>query len=165
MTDYLLTGSDKEEALSRAYVEAIAASAGYTTATRNLDRDGVDLQINAGGRMRPCLDVQLKATINLGEVSDGRFRYPLKLRNYDLLRAPTAVPRILILLSLPRDETEWMTVTAQELVIRRCAYWVNLKGFSESKNTTSVTIDVPDKDRFDVDALKQLMESARNGAV
>ena len=65
MTDALLTTSDREEVLSCVYVRAIAARAGYTTSTRSLDRDGVDLQIQAGGAMRPALDVQLKATVNL----------------------------------------------------------------------------------------------------
>ncbi len=167
MTDHLLTAADKEEALSRAYVEAIAASAGYTTAVRNLDRDGVDLQINAGGLMRPSLDLQLKATINLGSASQGVYRYPLQRRNYDLLRLPTVVPRILVLLSLPPDESQWMSVTPEELVIRKCAYWVSLQGYRETDNTTSVTITIPEQNRFDVAALRRLMDGARNtnGAV
>ena len=167
MTDHILYATHKEEALSRAYVEAVAASAGYTTAVRNLDVDGVDLQINAGGLMRPCLDLQLKATINLGVASDGQYRYPLKRRNYDLLRLPTVVPRILVLLSLPPDESQWMSVTPEELVIRKCAYWVSLQGYRETDNTTSVTITVPEQNRFDVAALQRLMDGARNrnGAV
>ncbi len=117
--------------------------------------------------MRPCLDLQLKATINLGAASDGQYRYPLKRRNYDLLRLPTVVPRILVLLSLPPDESQWMSVTPEELVIRKCAYWVSLQGYRETDNTTSVTITVPEQNRFDVAALQRLMDRARNrnGAV
>ena len=65
MTDALLTSNDEEEALSRVYVQAVAARAGYVTSKCDLDRDGVDLRIHAGGDMRPALDLQLKATINL----------------------------------------------------------------------------------------------------
>ena len=38
MTDALLTSPDQEEALSRVYVHAIAAHAGYVTASNDLDR-------------------------------------------------------------------------------------------------------------------------------
>ena len=104
MTDVLLSTTDREEALSRAYVQTIAAGAGYVVGDMDFDRDGVDITVKAGGGMRPCLDIQLKATINLGSVHAGAFRYALKRRNYDLLRIPTQTPRILVLLDLPRDE-------------------------------------------------------------
>ena len=67
MSDAILAQTDKEEALSRAYAAAIAAGAGYTLAAQDFDRDGVDVQFRAGGTMRPSLDIQLKATINLTE--------------------------------------------------------------------------------------------------
>ena len=60
MHDQPLTEADQKEALSRAYVAAVAARAGYTTTTTNPDRDGIDLRIQASGRFRPALDVQLK---------------------------------------------------------------------------------------------------------
>jgi hypothetical protein len=63
--DRLLETTDREEALSRAYLHAVAAGAGYAVATSDFDRDGIDCEIKAGGRMRPSLGVQLKATINL----------------------------------------------------------------------------------------------------
>ncbi len=50
------------EALSRAYVSAIAAHAGYTVGRPEPDRDSVDLSLSAGGAMRPQIDIQLKAT-------------------------------------------------------------------------------------------------------
>ncbi len=73
MTDSLLASTDIEEALSRVYVQAVAARAGYTTADYSQDRDGIDMLIRAGGKMRPAIDIQLKATINLGNPSNGFF--------------------------------------------------------------------------------------------
>ena len=64
MVDTLLSKADKEEELSRIYARAVAAGAGYVTSVPEYDRDGVDLQIRAGGHMRPAIDLQLKATIN-----------------------------------------------------------------------------------------------------
>lgn len=165
MIDSLLASTDREEALSRAYVAAVTAGAGYVTAEMNFDRDGVDLQINAGGSMRPSLGVQLKATINLGVAGDGEFRLPLKRRNYDLLRGPTMIPRILVVLDLPRLEADWLNVTIEQLTMRRCSYWVSLAGFAETENKESVTIPIPEKNLFDVGALRILMEQARTGAV
>lgn len=165
MPDSLLTDNDREEELSRAYVQAIAAMAGYMTAEFKPDRDGTDVQIRAGGSMRPSLDIQLKATINLEPSKDGKFSYSLKKRNYDLLREPTMVPNILVLLALPATEAEWLTVSAEQLILRRCAYWASLKGLPESQNKDTVTIYINDTYRFDVEGLKALMERARTGAV
>ena len=145
MADVLLTGPDQEEALSRAYAYAVTARAGYVTAVPELDRDGVDLRIHAGGAMRPALDLQLKATVNLGESHDGHFRFPLKRRNYDLLRIETQTPRLLVVLDLPRDEHEWMTITTDELVLRRRAYWLNLKGYEETANESPSRSESPVK--------------------
>jgi hypothetical protein len=131
----------------------------------DFDRDGVDVQIRAAGHMRPSIDVQLKATINLGAPLEGHFRFPLKRRNYDLLREQTMVPRILVALGLPTNHTDWLTVTQEELILRRCAYWANLAGLPETQNRESVTIRVQDKNRFDVDALRALMNRARTGSV
>lgn len=163
--DALLTTADKEDALSRAYAHAVAARAGYTTAWLDFDRDGVDLQINAGGAMRPALGIQLKATINLGNPNDGYFRFPLKINNYELLRIDTQVPRVLVVLDLPRDQSRWLTITPDELVLRRSAYWMSLKGHEESANQTSVTVSIPQNQLFDVDALHRLMEQSRSGSI
>ncbi len=165
MADRLLAGSDRAEALSRAYVQAIAAGAGYVVAMMDFDRDGVDLQIHAGGAMRPALGLQLKATGNLGEVAQGAFRFPLKRRNYDMLRIPTQTPRLLIVLDLPKDEADWLQVTAEQMVLRRCAYWVSLNGLPDTDNKESVTVDVPIAQRFDVDALRALMGQSRTGTI
>ena len=163
--DQLLAPTDREEALSRAYLQAVAAGAGYVVASLDFDRDGIDCEIKAGGRMRPSLGIQLKATIHLGDVQEGHYRYPLKRRNYDLLREPTQTPRVLVVLALPTDEAEWLTVTEAELVLRRCAYWVSLADAPESENQTSVTVSLPELQRFDVSALRALMDQSRTGGI
>ena len=134
MSDTLMATTDREEALSRAYISAVTAVAGYVTALQDFDRDGVDVQIRAGGDMRPSLDIQLKATINLGVAVDGVFRFPLKRRNYDLLREMTMIPRILVVLDLPKDAADWLTVSSDQLIMRRCAYWASLAGLKETEN-------------------------------
>ena len=163
MSDELLSTADQEEELSRLYARAVAARAGYTTAVPEPDRDGVDLRIQAGGAMRPAIDLQLKATINLGDSKDGQFRFPLKKRNYDLLIEPTQTPRLLMVLDLPDDEEQWMTISAESLILRRRAFWANLAGNDERTNVSSVTISIPTTNVFDVEGLRRLMDQSRNG--
>ena len=165
MTDNRLTRADREEALSRAYVQAVAAGAGYIVATMDFDRDGVDVEIKAGGAMRPSIGLQLKATINLGEAKDGAFRFPLKRRNYDALRIPTQAPRLLVVLGLPPTEEDWLTVTHDNLILRRCAYWASLAGAPETDNETSVTVSIDITHRLDTEALRALMEQSRTGTI
>ncbi len=165
MVDDLLTVQDQEEALSRVYAHAVAARAGYTTSEPSFDRDGVDLSVQAGGAMRPAVDLQLKATKRLGSARDGFYRYPLRRRNYDLLITETQTPRLLVVLDLPEDEAQWMSLTEERLILRRCAYWVNLKGQPESSNTQSVTVQIPTGNIFDVEQLRTLMERSRTGSL
>ena len=165
MQDTLLTAADREEALSKAYAHSVAASAGYSTAIYDYDRDGVDIRIQAGGSMRPAIELQLKATINLGEPNNGFFHFPLKRRNYDLLRIETQTPRLLVVLDLPRDESQWMTITREELVLRRCAYWLDLRGQVERSNQDNITVYIPEGNLFDVLALTRLMEQSRRGRI
>jgi hypothetical protein len=161
----VLSDADIEEALSVAYVQAVAAGAGYTVAKSDFDRSGVDATVEAGEAMCPKLDLQLKATINLGEPKGGAYRYPCPLKNYNHLRVPTQTPRLLVVLNLPSERAEWLEVGADELVMRRCAYWVSLQGAPETENEASVTVSLPIQNRLDVEALKKLMEQSRTGKI
>ena len=165
MTDALMTDTDQKEALSIVYSRAVAARAGYVTASYDLDRDGVDLRIQAGCGMRAALELQLKATVNLGVPKDGYFRFPLKRRNYDLLRIETQTPRLLVVLDLPSKKDQWVTITEDELVLRRRAYWLNLKGYEETENLSIITVRIPTKNVFDVENLQSLMEQSREGRI
>ncbi len=115
--------------------------------------------------MRPAIDLQLKATRNLSASQGGQHRFALKRRNYDLLRLDVQTPRVLVVLDLPDDESEWMTMTACELVLRRRAYWLSLHGWAETDNRVSVTVGIPTENVFDVENLGALMERSRRGAV
>ena len=165
MADSLLSEQDREEGLSLAYAYTVTKRAGYATAVYEPDRDGVDLRIQAGGGMRPAIELQLKATVSLGEPLDGYYRFPLKVRNYDLLRIETQTPRLLVVLDLPRDENDWVTITEGELILRRRAYWVNLKGYEETANRTSVTVPIPTGNVFNVESLRHLMDQSRRGRI
>ncbi len=162
--DALLSPTDKEGLLCELYVNAVATISGYTVAKGNLDKDGVDVTISAGGEARPKIDVQCKATFNL-EWKQECASFPLPIRNYDLLRCAVQTPRLLVVLDLPESEADWLTIGADELVLRKCAYWLSLSGAGESTNSTSKTVTLPAKNRFDAGALRVLMEQSRTGTI
>lgn len=160
-TDNLLTIPDQQERLSMAYAYAVAARAGYSTAFYDLDRDGIDLRIQAGGELRPALEFQLKATINLRATDAETFHFRLPVRNYNLLRIQTLTPRLLLVLDLPSDEQQWLTITEDALVMRRSAYWLNLRDWDPTDNTDNITVAIPKENLFDVAGLQILMELSR----
>jgi len=165
MEDAILWRNDRAEQLSRVYVQALAAGAGYTTATPSVDRDSIDIELHAGGRKRPKLDIQLKATADLGAAIENAYRFPLSVKNYNDLRADTMVPRILVILALPKSEDEWLAVKAEEMILRRCAYWRSLAGEPETENKSSIAVSIPVGNRLDIHGLRSLMDRARTGAV
>lgn len=163
--DALLSEYDVESALSIAYVHAIAGHAGYTCGPPpGEDRDSIDIQVSAGGRMRPKIDIQLKACINFKKLQSGEFSYPLKAKNYNDLREVTQTPRILVVLDLPREREEWLLTSTDNLVIRKSAYWVSLRDKPEAQ-TESISVRIPSTNVFDVPTLKLLMEQSRSGRI
>ena len=57
--------NQQKEQFSRAYVQAVAAAAGFATYIPDVDDDSIDMGIAAGGkesRRRPRLELQLKCT-------------------------------------------------------------------------------------------------------
>ena len=115
--------------------------------------------------MRPQLALQLKATTRLHLMGDGlRFSFRLKKAHYDLLRSPAQVPRLLVVLDMPEDENEWMTMTDNGLLLSRKAYWQDLKDKPEIDGD-SVSVHIPTENVFDVEAVRDLMERSRIGSL
>ena len=97
-------------------------------------------------------------------MSDEFIRYPLKLKNYNELRKQkTLVPKILIVVLIPDNLSEWVNQSETELCMRRCGYWMSLKGQPETQNTESVTVYLPRQQLFTVKALKDIMQQIETG--
>lgn len=164
MTDALLTSADQKEGLSFVYTKALAVRAGYSVSIPSPDRDSVDLRIQAGGAYRPALDLQLKATGRLGMPREGFLSFRLPIKNYKDLCVETQTPRLLVVLELPHDESWWMTVTKEKLVLRRRAYWLSLqRDHKEITDQKTVTVYIPEQNVLGVDTLRELMEQSRAG--
>lgn len=150
-----------KEQFSIAYLRAIAAVAGFSVARPSVDDDSIDLTLSArsqDGYLRaPKLDVQLKCTEKTFR-NDGFLHFRLPKKNYDDLRQDSLTPRILVVLIVPGDDIKgWLEQTEDALVLRRCAYWLSLKGSPAAKNR-SKTVRIPRSKVFTVNRLKTIMQ-------
>lgn len=159
----MLSPNDIKEELSLAYVRAIASRAGFSIEEIRKDRDSVDLKVCARGLLAedavltsPELAIQLKATV-LEPLPSDEFSFVLSRKNYDDLSAPSLVPRILVVFVLPEDERQWLSLTEESLILRRCAYWLSLRGAAPTSNETSQTVRLSRGRTFDLDTLRDLL--------
>jgi len=60
-------------------------------------------------------------------------------------------------LFLPRDAQEWLNHSKDELALRKCAYWVSLRGAPDTMNSTSVMVRIPKDQAFSPASLKEIM--------
>ncbi|NJL78077.1 MAG: DUF4365 domain-containing protein [Richelia sp. RM2_1_2] len=155
----------QKEEFSYAYIYAVVSAAGYSCqiASRPMDIGGIDIIISGEEKeftlYPPRLEVQVKSTSTA--VIDNEFvRYPLKLKNYNELRkSKTLVPKILVVVLLPDNPEEWVNQSEEELCLRRCGYWLSLKGQPETQNRESVTVYLPCQQLFTVSAVKNIMDT------
>jgi len=84
--------------------------------------------------------------------------YALTVPHYDKLRtAEIAAPRLLVVLRLPPAAEEWLQITEEALVAKRCAYWVSLSGAEPSDNSKNQTVYVPRMNLLSPQGLTALM--------
>jgi hypothetical protein len=104
--------------------------------------------------------LQLKCTA--GDATRGtHIVYRLDRKNYDDLRlTDLVVPRLLVVVLVPSDEQRWLTQTEEELILRRCAYWMSLSGREGTRNRGKVTVHLPRENRLSVQVLRDLMKRA-----
>lgn len=140
-----------------------------TTATHDFDH-GIDVTLHQLTRRSKKvvltgfrLDIQAKSTVT-ARICAKFIKYDLNVKNYDDLRDPRVpVPRILVLLVLPKSEPEWTTQDEEALILRRCAYWTSLKGAKPMRNRRSVRITLQRSNVFSIDSLLKMMERVRKG--
>jgi hypothetical protein len=168
----VLSENNRKAELSYACLHAVAAAAGFACGPthRHLDASSVDAQVDVRERLDPnatltdfSLQFQLKATSATLPLIDGRLSYALDVSQYDKLRSTAvSIPRIVVLMVLPGDSEDWLSVSAEELVARHCARWASLYGAPKTANTSTATV------RFSVDRLltpRALREIARRVAI
>lgn len=161
----MLTTELKKEQLSIVFMHALASKAGFSVGKPPVDNDSVDLVVFADGKIdatsrlsSPRIEVQLKASSTIQE-NEGKFHFQLDKKNYEDLCGETALPRLLVFLNLPTQEDEWLTVGADELILKKAAYYLSLSG-AEAITSNSKVVHIPKANQLTVDSLINLMLKA-----
>jgi hypothetical protein len=150
-----------------AYVQTIAAGAGFGVqiSGASMDGVGVDLtvcQLPPSRRRARELHIQVKCSS--GDLEAEAVVVDLPIKNYDELREEGAqVPLVLVVVIVPEEPEEWIHQTEEQLVARRCAWWVSLVGQPARANRTEVRVRVPRTQIFTPDALRAIMERVAAG--
>ena len=157
---------DRQEAISLAYIHAVAAMCGMTHSVRSKDY-GIDISLHEVGRRVDRfsetgmqLDLQVKSTSSVIETATAIY-YDLTRQAYDDLRFPTDRHRILAVYILPSDERQWLRQTHAKLELRNCMYWLSLRKRPAVRNKRSVRIAIPKRQLFTVAALGAIMDRIR----
>ncbi len=166
-----LPENDIKEALSIAYVQAVCGMAGCLYGTDSKDY-GFDITIKdvvkrKGGKCCPSgynLDVQIKATTDY-QINETCIKYGLRNKNYnDLADSSPGTPRILIVLVLPQEKESWLVQDIDSLIMKKCAYWICLKGQERKANeNSSTTIEIPIENIFSVAKLCEIVTIIKKG--
>jgi hypothetical protein len=164
-----MTRNHQQEALTRVYIQAVAARCGMSVSYRDYDY-GIDVTLHdiqhQGGEYTETgwkLDIQAKSIVN-PRMTRNAVHYDLRVETYEALRRETiGMPRILVLFILPQDEKAWLDLTEEALLIRKAAYWLSLEGMNPTPNKSMVRIEIPRRNLFSPTGLRGIMERIQKG--
>lgn len=169
----MITTQHVEEDLSKAYIQAVAARAGVNLAIKDRSHDytvdGTFHQVSYRNHKRNesgfSIDFQLKACKNVIFDEDS-IRYDLDVETHNYLversRKKHSTQLILLLLALHEDANQWMALTEEQLVLKKCCYWATLAGaLSTNKETRRITISR--QNLFTPEKLVALLEIIEQG--
>ena len=155
-----MTEEQIKEQMSRGFVRLVANRSGYKCKNDEHDH-GVDItlaevraSVSSLGAQRIAetgrhIDLQLKCTCDSSIIfGSSSLKFDLEAKTFnDLVRRqadPYAIPLVLVLFILPDDNTQWLTVSSAETVLRgRAFYWQPPSGTSETSNTSTIRIEIP----------------------
>jgi hypothetical protein len=159
----------QQEALALAYLHVVVARAGLIFTQPAYDV-GIDVCLHTvtrqGRRYGPGgvqLDLQVKSTTR-PIIRAGELLYDLDVKNYNDLRLPSPMcPRLLVVVVLPEDESQWLSQSPEELTLRRCAYWSWLAGAEPTSATSTIRVALSLTNVFSVSALHEMVSRLERG--
>lgn len=163
----MMTRNHRQEALCRAYVQAVAALAGVAISKPDPDY-GIDLSLRQiaveDGRHSDTsvqIDLQLRATTRASLTAIG-ILYDLDVETYNNLRIVSAgCPRFLVVLVLPDEQEDWLSQSQDQLSIRSCAYWLSLEGAAATPASRSIRVTIPSGNVFSPESIRILLQRVR----
>jgi hypothetical protein len=153
-----------EETLSVAYVTAVIGITGNSINIISEDY-GTDISIrriddfnNKKIDTGPIIDCQLKSTVNWTEDSDNII-YDMEVDAYNKIiyqNSRSSTPTYLVLLCLPKDSKNWISLNVDELALRKCCYYMFLCG-EFTTNAERVRVKIPKSNIFNPEKIMQLI--------
>lgn len=165
-----ITEQNSEEFLSVAYAYAVVAQS-QMNISHALKDYGIDLTVSYvstlpnGKRVATGFDIhfQLKSTIN-STLEEEHVVYDLEADTYNALSSWTGLsPCYLLLMRLPRNREDRLSIREDVMLLRDCCYWHYIKPDEKIQNTSSKRIRIPRVNQFTPEALARLMERLQNG--
>ncbi len=149
----MLTENNRKAELSYEYVRTLARAAGLACSEghRRLLGSGVDVRLEIRERLDSqsqlqhfSLDFHLHATSRRPALVGSKLAASLEVERYDSLRGTTAgLPRFAVLLALPEEPENWLTVSVEELIERHSARWLCLQGAPETVSPSEINVLFP----------------------
>ncbi|NEQ69240.1 MAG: DUF4365 domain-containing protein [Symploca sp. SIO2D2] len=156
----------KKEEFSYGYIQLICSISGCSVekSGRARDNSGIDVTIIASDEIgdidSPRIDAQVKCT-TLAKENNDVVKYPLKVENYNkLINLKCFVPQILIIVLVPQNIDNWLEISEKETIMKKCGYWISLKGKEQTNNKKTVTVEIPKENLFTPEAISKLMQQA-----
>jgi len=162
-----------KEQLSNCFINILASNKGFGLTKDDLDY-GVDFclkkyitRIDSNGNKRSnntgqYIDIQLKSTTERNiEITNDKLVYDLEVKNYNdlILRSKedSYTPLILILFILPDNKNEWVSITQDELSLKRNAFWFYPDiNDVKSENSSKKRIKIPLSNILNLDCFDKL---------
>jgi hypothetical protein len=170
-----LTIQHMQETICLAHIYALAGMARVNHGISRIHDYGVDGQFDPviimpdGRRVESghVMPFQAKSTTTW-VIKNDAVVYDLEAKTYnDLMRRSLAAPTmLLILLCLPKDQSEWHVASHSGTMLRNCCYWHVLCG-DPTANTEKKRIFIPTTNLLTADSLNDLLsvEAARREAL
>ncbi|HRF81107.1 MAG TPA: DUF4365 domain-containing protein [Flavobacteriales bacterium] len=157
----------QKELFSLGVMKAMLAQCGLKMGEWDVDDDSIDFTIGqTGGKgtiRSPKLDVQMKCTSQSVLEASG-LKMQLKRKNYEDLRDMTrGTPAILVVMVVPDDVKDWITVEKEKLYsLYRHAWWYSLGGQPALTIKTDPTILIPRAQHLTPAVITSLMQKVAN---
>lgn len=165
-----ITVQHTKENLCAAHIYAICASAGVLLGGAHVHDYGVDGIFNTvvhRGIRRVVsgfpLDFQAKSTVDW-EIKDNFVIYDLESKTYNdiVSRSPAETTLLLVLLCLPRDSTDWHSVTSQFTTLRNCCFYHSFQGMTVKNENSTKRIKIPVNQLLTPSSLIQLLAAEKS---
>lgn len=160
--------NDIQAELSYAYFHAVVSRAGFVCehTSRLADGLGIDAMVHVCEQLAPnskrtdfSVKVQLKSCSQPPALlRNGKFSYQIEAGLYRKMSNPLCDSvRLLVLMYLPQDMSEWLATSEDSLVCRKCCYWTSLLGAPDIGDQTTKQVHIPKSNLVSVDSFRALM--------